>query len=64
MLGILEDYIKYLKSTKNQSLLARIYGIYTLKTNYFLELNVIVMQNTVGVVNKKNAKMVFDLKGS
>ena len=43
MLNILDDYIKHIKDTKNQSLLARIYGVFTIKTNYFSPLDVIVM---------------------
>ena len=43
MVNILDDYIKHIKDTKNQSLLARIYGVFTIKTNYFSPLDVIVM---------------------
>ena len=35
MLGMLDDYIDHLKATENNSLLARIYGIFTVKTNYY-----------------------------
>ena len=45
MLSILDAYIIYLK--KNPlSMLARIYAIYTIKTNYFDPVSLILMQNT------------------
>jgi hypothetical protein len=30
MLGMLDDYIRHIKSLENKSLLARIYGIFTI----------------------------------
>jgi hypothetical protein len=64
MLDILDDYIDHIRATSNKSLLARIYGIFTVKTNYFDPLDIIVMQNTVVLEDKKNQKITFDLKGS
>ena len=64
MLEILDDYIDHIRKTKNKSLLARIYGIFTIKTDYFDPLDVIVMQNTSILKNKKNDKLSYDLKGS
>jgi 1-phosphatidylinositol-4-phosphate 5-kinase len=64
MLGMLDDYIKHIKSLGNRSLLARIYGIFTIKSNYYTEVDIIVMQNTVRLYNKESAKMTFDMKGS
>ena len=61
---MLDDYIDHIKKTSNQSLLARIYGVFTIKTNYFAPLDIIVMQNTVQMGHPKNSKIVFDLKGS
>ena len=43
MLGMLDDYINHIKITDNNSLIARIYGIYTLKSNYFTDLDILVM---------------------
>ena len=64
MLGMLDDYVDHIQATGNQSLLARIYGVFTFKTNYFAPIDVIIMQNTCDLQNKTNQKMVFDLKGS
>lgn len=57
-------YHKHIQSTNNQSLLARIYGIFTFSTNQFKDLDVMIMQNTAQVYNKKNIRFSFDLKGS
>ena len=64
LLNMLDDLILHFKKTENQSLLARIYGVFTIKTNVFKSVDVIVMQNTVQLANKKNPCMFFDLKGS
>lgn len=54
----------FFSECNSESMLARIYGVFSLKTNIFSNLDVIVMQNTVQLKNKKNPKMIFDLKGS
>lgn len=64
ILNMLDDYIEHIKFTENKSLLARIYGVFTIKTNYFTPLDVIIMQNTSRPTNKLHKKMTFDLKGS
>lgn len=61
---MMDDYIAHLKSTNNQSLIARIYGIFTFKSNRFAPINVIVMQNTSKLTHRKSQKMIFDMKGS
>ena len=43
ILNILDDYIDHIKMTGNRSLLARIYGVFTITTNYFTPLDVIIM---------------------
>jgi len=62
--GILDDYINHIKKTNNKSFLARIYGIFTIKSNYYGNVNIIIMQNTANLFNKKNKSYSFDLKGS
>lgn len=61
---MLDDYIEHIKMTENKSLLARIYGVFTINTNYFTPLDIIIMQNTSQLSNKHHKKMTFDLKGS
>ena len=43
LLGMLDDLINYYRKCNNISLLARIYGIFTIKTNSFAPVDVIVM---------------------
>ena len=43
LLKMLDDYIEHLGLTENKSLLARIYGIFTFKTNFFDPIDIIVM---------------------
>lgn len=66
MLCILDDYIIHIKRTNNKSLLARIYGIFSIKTNYFNNGHFMVMQNTAQMKSnqKGNKLLTFDLKGS
>ena len=49
---MLDDLIKHFQNTSNKSLLARIYGVYTIKSNYFDSLDVVVMQNTCRLLNQ------------
>lgn len=46
LINIVDDLIEHLRNTKNKTLLARIYGLYTIKTNMFVDLDVIIMANT------------------
>ena len=46
------------------SLLARIYGVYTIKSNTFEAVDVLVMQNTVMKRDQTRPGMIFDIKGS
>lgn len=62
LFGMLPDLIQHLR--ENRSLLAKIYGVYTIKTNVFDSVDILVMQNTAKVQSKDNQKMTFDLKGS
>lgn len=54
MISMLDDYVEHIKSTNNKSLIARIYGIFTIKTNFFEPLDVMVMQNTCQLKKKQN----------
>lgn len=61
---MLNDLIDHFLRTGNKSLMARIYGLYTLRSNVFSAVDFIVMQNTVNLRHQENSKIVFDLKGS
>jgi len=45
LLKMLDPMIEHIQKSQNQSLLARIYGLYQIKTNIFDSMTVIVMQN-------------------
>jgi len=45
-------------------LLARIYGLFTLKTRNFLPVDFMIMQSTAMLNKKENKRLAFDLKGS
>ena len=64
MLEILDDLIEYYQSVDNKSLIAKIYGIFTIKTNKFNTIHVMIMQSTLQRHNKSLPCLTFDLKGS
>lgn len=64
LLKMLDNLIEHFKMTDNKSLIARIYGVFTIKTNLFASLDVMIMQNTCLLKNKLNNKITFDIKGS
>ena len=43
LLGMLDDMIEHYRATNNQSLIARIYGVFTIKTNLFQNLDIMIM---------------------
>ena len=49
MLDMLPDYLERIKKG---SLLAKIYGIFTIKSKYYDKIDVLLMQNTAQVVSK------------
>ena len=63
----LDDFLHHFEKcdkAKRPSLLARIYGIYTIKTDNFRSVHIQVMQNAAKFRNKRNKIYQFDLKGS
>ena len=43
LLSMMNCYVDHIKKTKNRSLIARIYGIFTFQTNQFKPLDVVIM---------------------
>ena len=64
MLKMVDAYVQHIDNSKNKSLLARIYGIFEIKTNYFDSVNIMIMQNTCYMADKSNRQLTFDIKGS
>ena len=64
LMKLLDPLTEHIQSLNNKSLLARIYGLFTVSSNVFAPVSIILMQNTVQMANLSNEKMTFDLKGS
>jgi hypothetical protein len=47
ILSMLDDMYKHFVDTKNKSIIAKIYGLYSIKSNFFDEVTIYVMQNTL-----------------
>ena len=63
LLSILDSFIKHFVMNKD-SLISRIYGIYTLMTSGLKPIDIIVMQSTAVLLDKTEKLLEFDLKGS
>jgi 1-phosphatidylinositol-4-phosphate 5-kinase len=62
-LTILPAYMAHLK-TNPHSILAKIFGVFTIKLGWLNELHVMLMENTIFLENPNNLQHIFDLKGS
>lgn len=62
-LRIQPSYMRHLQNDKN-SLLVKIFGVFTLKCRGMGSVHVMLMENTLQTKNKKNLMFTFDLKGS
>ena len=52
LISMLDDMINHF--TKNRSILAKIYGLYTIETNMFAPVDIIIMENTMSSIKKQN----------
>jgi len=64
LINMLDPFIEHLKSVNNKSLIAKIYGVFTIKSNVFKQVDVMIMKNTSAKKNRLNYSVKFDLKGS
>ena len=60
---ILPYFHAHLKSNKN-SLISRIYGVYTVEMQDYEKVHLILMGNTLRFDNKNDINRIYDLKGS
>ena len=60
--GVLEKYYNHIHKYPN-SLIARFYGIYTIKIKYMKPISVIIMDNLMGN-HSEHITRIYDLKGS
>ena len=63
MLKILPNYIEHLRKTPG-SLIAKIFGIFTIEKEGFGKVHVMLMENTLQFYDSKKLECIFDLKGS
>ena len=63
MVKILAHYYMHLKKYP-RSLLARVYGIYTLKMEGYTKVRLVLMGNTLRFQSRPDIYRVYDLKGS
>ena len=47
LIKLLDPLTEHIQSSENESLLARIYGLFTVSSNVFASVSIILMQNTV-----------------
>ena len=63
LVKIMPDYVNYFM--KNPfSMLAKIYGVFTIKRTWMNPVTVMLMENTLQIVNPSKLFATFDLKGS
>jgi len=65
-MSMFEDYYHYLIEGNRNSMLARIYGIFTVYLEDIVPIHLILMKNTLQWMggSKDNVESIFDLKGS
>jgi hypothetical protein len=63
LMRMLPSYEEHLKDNPD-SLLCKIFGIFTVKTENFSEVHIMLMENTMRLKNQSKLKYIFDLKGS
>ena len=63
MLRSLPVYLEHLDENPN-SMLAKIYGLFTVRMDQFEPIHVMIMQNSIPAVENTELQYVFDLKGS
>ena len=63
LLSILSEVSCHFKENPN-SLLSKIFGVFTVKTDATNEVHLMLMENTLQLKNPDGLKYIFDLKGS
>ena len=64
LLNMLDSYMEHINVTDSRSMLARIYGIFKVKTSFYATIDVIIMQNVANLLEPSHMMYSFDLKGS
>lgn len=64
LLRMLDPMIDYIRKVNNQTLMARVFGLYTIYSREFVPIHLILMENIIRFDNKRNDRVTFDIKGS
>lgn len=64
LLKTLDSFIDHFIRVNDESLIAKIFGLYTIYSKEFVPIHLILMENTIRVEDRSNKKVVFDMKGS
>ena len=54
MINMIDDFVQHIKTSNNKSLIARIYGMFTIHTESLNPIDFIIMQNTSNLLKKEN----------
>jgi 1-phosphatidylinositol-4-phosphate 5-kinase len=64
LLGMLDKFIKHMCNTDGKSKIAKIFGLFRMRTKVYAPLDFIIMENVTQMIDQENFKVAFDLKGS
>lgn len=62
-LSCLDKFAAHYKANKS-SLLAKIFGVFTVETSRMKQVHIMLMENTMRMADPENLRYIFDLKGS
>jgi 1-phosphatidylinositol-4-phosphate 5-kinase len=64
LLRLLRPFYNYLASRSGKTLIAKIYGLFSIRTSMYAPMDFVVMENVSRLNNQENFKVTFDMKGS
>ena len=62
MLQLIDSFVAHFEG--NESKIAKVFGVFTLKTSAFANLDFMIVENITKTNDLNNIKVTFDLKGS
>lgn len=64
MLRILANYLEHLETNKDNTYIAKIFGMFTITMDKFTPISVMIMENTLPNIIHSELHYTFDMKGS
>ena len=64
MLRVLAIYLEHLEQNKDNTYIAKIYGIFTISMDKFSPISVMIMENVLPNIKHSELQFTFDMKGS